>query len=754
MKTDHSRSIGNDGIPARHTSWDAERTFFSKRARLGKAWVVDLGGTSSAEKLFMRTLQGMVNRTLARLYLVNSDSAEFGAADRFWIEEYERQGWVEIAGHLSMDEALDRFGSELDGYVSAAEKEPWSIHAAAVVAILKNGIVAPDDVARRLALRGWKELDTTCGRWTDAVSAYREMVDRHGKALAYPGMALLRPGENLWDFIMQQQVMPMFSRPKHDTWNAVATIMDAYPGQQVLYGYVSDDTVEEEIAVERASTSGKYLVPTHQVSNLSFHSAVLGESPLLPVEEKSAAPIPALDLSKVNVAIAITDGDNLQVPILQYPLREFWSSDRRGCMSLGWSMGVGLSTLAPGIWEFYRKTIRPQDEIVSIMGIAYVHASTLPEPERYFSATFSSMRDMGLNTLWSLDSSLTITDEPLWDVLERAPSREALKGVLVGYGPSIDKAFRRDTGTPVLITQNGYSEDARRIKERIEAILALDPSERSPVNFLMATNWSTNAEELYKTLKPLEDRGVRFLKPSQALSLMPNIRGMARSTVDETASPGMCLPAGAMEQYGSPILSSPTLAEINHPIPLPLHVSVDGPRRMESGKAFECNVTIDISVNDLARGFLTERVLPVVEGYGLSSEFAEFAWMKLAASNVRIDLPLPDALTGWKITGVEAGDIGASAGFTDGSLRVELDSFTSDSRVARPPIRVSVRFSFLLPAERTARPVKIRMNPENVAFDFALTVGIGEEEGPLVGGVRGRMAGSGANTLIDVVLDT
>ena len=175
---------------------------------------------------------------------------------------------------------------------------------------------------------------------------------------------------------------------------------------------------------------------------------------------------------------------------------------------------------------------------------------------------------------------------------------------------------------------------------------------------------------------------------------------------------------------------------------------------MELGKAFECNVTIDIPVNDLARGFLTERVLPVVEGYGLSGEFAEFAWMKLAASNVRIDLPLPDALTGWKITGVEAGDIGASAGFTDGSLRVELDSFTSDSRVTRPSIRVSVRFSFLLPAERTAGPMKIRMNPENVAFDFALTVGIGEEEGPLVGGVRGRMAGSGANTLIDVILDT
>jgi hypothetical protein len=79
---------------------------------------------------------------------------------------------------------------------------------------------------------------------------------------------------------MQQQIMPVFSRPKHDTWEGVAAIMDTYPGQHVLYGYVSDDTLEEEIAVERASTSGKYLVPTHNVSKLSFHSAVRGNSPL------------------------------------------------------------------------------------------------------------------------------------------------------------------------------------------------------------------------------------------------------------------------------------------------------------------------------------------------------------------------------------------------------------------------------------------------------------------------------------------
>ena len=243
--------------------------------------------------------------------------------------------------------------------------------------------------------------------------------------------------------------------------------------------------------------------------------------------------------------------------------------EERGTLPLGWSMGVSLSVLAPGIWEFYRSTIRPDDEIVSIMGIAYVHASSLPEPEKYYRDTFSAMGDAGVHTLWSLDSALTITDEPLWDILEGAPGRDALHGVLVGYGPSVDKAFRRETGTPVLITQNGYSEDAARIRQRIEALMALDPAERSPVNFLMATNWSTSARELYEALKPLADQGVRFLTPAQALACMPEIKGIARSSVDAEASPGECLPVGSLEQFGSPILSAPTLAEISRPIPIP-----------------------------------------------------------------------------------------------------------------------------------------------------------------------------------------
>ncbi len=727
----------------RKTSWDADRTFLTKRAEPGKTWIIDMNGTSNAEKLFLRTLQGMVNRDVARLYLLNSDYGYFGTSEKFWIEEYQRRGWVDVEGYLSIEESIEKFAPEIDGYITATLDEPWSVHAATVSGIMKNGAVAPDEVATMLQNMGLKELDNMCGRWSDAVSAFNEMVDKYREKLAYPGIALIRPTEGLWDFVIQQQIMPMFTRPKHDTWEGVAKIMDSYPGKKILYGYVSDDTVEEEIAVERASTTGKYLVPTSEVSNLSFHSAIRADSPIKEVKMEKKK-LPKLDPSKVNVAIAITDGDNMQIPIMQYPIPGFWDTKSRGAMPLGWSMGVSLSTLAPGIWEFYRSTKMPNDEIVSIMGIAYVHASTLPEPAEYYKATFASMKDMGLTTLWSLDSSLTITDEPLWDIFEKAPSRKALKGVVVGYGPSIDKAFKRDTGTPVLITQNGYDEGAQRLKERIENIIALDPAERSPVNFLMATNWSTNAEDLYRVLKPLEEKGVRFLTPAQALALMPDIKGMAKSSVDTQAPPGMCLPVGSVKKFGSPILSAPTQAEINKPIPVPLISHIERPKS-ENNMEYIAKISIDTSA--IAQDFLNNRVLPVVEGYGLSHEFADSAWVKLEISNINVSFTISKNVE-VDVIDVTTKRIEATACYIQNSLKVVLDSFTADSRVNGELQEATTTFRL---KGKDQQPVEyLKIEAENITMDFAITVGIGKESGPLVGGVKGKMAGRGASALIDV----
>jgi hypothetical protein len=314
----------------------------------------------------------------------------------------------------------------------------------------------------------------------------------------------------------------------------------------------------------------------------------------------------------------------------------------------------------------------------------------------------------------------------------------------------VDKAFRRDTDTPVLITQNGYSEDAARIKERIEAIMALDPSERSPVNFLMATNWNTSAKDLYAVLKPLTDQGVRFLTPSQALACMPDIKGLAKSAIDGAAPPGTCMPTGILEQFGSPILSAPTLAEISHPIPMPISVTVKVKNTIHPGGTIDYTAVLKIDVNAIARGFLNNRVLPVVEGYGLSQEFAEHAWMKLVASNIRVNLPLSQATRDAKILNSEFNGIQATTAFEDGALLIILDTFVSDSRAESPSAEASV--SFTATHDDSDTSTMLKMAPESVTLDFELTVGIGEENGPLVGGVRGSMVCCGAENLAEIAV--
>ena len=116
-------------------------------------------------------------------------------------------------------------------------------------------------------------------------------------------------------------------------------------------------------------------------------------------------------------------------------------------------------------------------------------------------------------------------------------------------------------GTPVLIALNGHSDHAARIKERIEAPMALGPAKRAPVNSLMATTWNSSARYLYDTSAPLAAGSVRSLTPSQALARLPHSKGTALSATDGQALPNQCLPSGALEQFGSPIRSAPKLDE-------------------------------------------------------------------------------------------------------------------------------------------------------------------------------------------------
>ena len=136
-----------------------------------------------------------------------------------------------------------------------------------------------------------------------------------------------------------------------------------------------------------------------------------------------------------------------------------------------------------------------------------------------------------------------------------------------------------------------------------------------------------------------------------------------------------------------------------------------------------------------------------VEGYGLSHEFADSAWVKLEISNINVSFTISKNVE-VDVIEVTTKRIDATACYIQNSIKVVLDSFTADSRINGELQEATTTFRL---KGKDQQPVEyLKIEAENITMDFAITVGIGKESGPLVGGVKGKMAGRGAGALIDI----
>jgi hypothetical protein len=99
---------------------------------------------------------------------------------------------------------------------------------------------------------------------------------------------------------------------------------------------------------------------------------------------------------------------------------------------------------------------------------------------------------------------------------------------------------------------------------------------------------------------------------------------------------------------------------------------------------------------------------------------------------------------------LEFSGIQAAAELGDRSLLITLGTFASDSRAESPSAQVSVGFTAV--HDDSDSSAQLEMAPESVTLDFVLTVGIGDEDGPLVGGVSGSMACRGAKNLAETAV--
>lgn len=507
--------------------------YLERRPPLGAVTVVDVGSESNDRKLLAATLQGLVNRTTARLYLRGARSV---GEDQRWLDSYVDRGLITIAATIDLDTAIHDFAGEADGYVLADAAEPWTVNTATSVAGIRSAVVATPDTVAALQAEGLTELADHRGRWTSAAAAYEAIAAAHPGE--FSGVAIEQPDRHQpRDLFVQQGTFVVYTRPSASDYDRIYDLIETFPATRPVYGYISDTGAEEIEAIVRLSRTGRYLVPTDSTDNISLHLAVGGTTRALP--DPTPPAVEPCRADTVNVVLSFSDGDNLVIPETYYQGSSQWNSSRRGELPIGWGLSPAASVLMPAIYDTYVTEATASDEIVDIMGAGYSIPSLMPDGASFVAKNQRFRAALGLRSHWALDALLSKPDAEGWTDVHAATAATGLPpdGMLLNYeswpGPGW---FHTVDGTPVLASRiAGYENGPADIAAQIAALADVPASERSLVNFFPVTVWYSTYDALADAMAPLRDQGVRFLTPAEAFACLP--KAPAPPTTTTTTSP-------------------------------------------------------------------------------------------------------------------------------------------------------------------------------------------------------------------------
>ena len=503
----------------------------------GDLTAVGLADESFERKVLAASLQGVVNRTSVRLYLQAGEPEELNrwweavgeeASQRFWLEHYETTYDVTIAGEVDLDTALAQFASAAAGYVIASVDEPWTMAAATTIGGLENALIATEGDIAVLEALGLEEIDDLRGRWSSFDEATRDTFESLYPRANQDAIAILVPNEyRIRDFLIQNRIFTISGRPLGEGWASAQEVLNGTPQNIPLFGYLSLTGVEEVMAQQAISSSGKFLIPTDTTSNLSVHSAVSAELP----EPRPIEPVECA-FDTFRIAVAISDGDNMSIPTNRYVSTDYWLSESRGELPMGWSLAVGLPLLAPAMARFYTDGLTEVDELVAAFGIGYVYPTLLPDPAPYLEMSFEMMPHLGMTTMWHLDIGLYDRGEGLWDALSAAYVAGVLKGLILGFMGQESETYLMGEGLPVVQPGSQYEDTPTDMAARVRTDLESWRSHGGRnFAFVSAGIWTNSFAGLLDAFLPLaQEEDVTFMTPGQLLHCLAEEASEPRPT--------------------------------------------------------------------------------------------------------------------------------------------------------------------------------------------------------------------------------
>jgi len=326
--------------------------------------VADMTSVPADEQVLLTTLQGIVNRSRPRIYLLQPQNEGLYT----WLDEIAVPYQV-AADPMSL---LRAYGGEITGAVLYDPDVAGTVNVATTLAGLHDAVATSPAVASSAGLPVVADLQ---GKFSTDLDAYTWAFENLWPKTTHRLFIGLDPGISgyLRDYAVANRGLVMFLDPgTPDELALLEQVLSEMPAGAPYLGWWPSDVTGESDGTQVTSQYGQPVLASDYSANLTVFGGV--RAPLSSRQQHK--PVPALD-NKIYVTFSVTDGDNLQYD--QHRMRQLWEDPARGQVPINWTVQPLGADAAPSFLSYYQRTATSNDYFMAgPSGAGYVYPGDWP----------------------------------------------------------------------------------------------------------------------------------------------------------------------------------------------------------------------------------------------------------------------------------------------------------------------------------------------------------------------------------------
>lgn len=343
---------------------------------------IDVQALTRDEQLTFSALQGLINKSQPRIYLIDSRTDE--GRDTWANTPTVNLASQNLFTRETKYQLLAKYLGELEGVILYDPTiSPHYRNLAGTIAGLKNALPVTSAVMDQLHEHNLHPAiitDLTTLTLHTPIEIYSYLYDHYWPDCTKRLIVSARPTDRGGDHHHTRDmaaatgaaILWLDGRIPEERTLMRKFFADMKAGQAIALGWYST----ERSGITTATEFGIGTMPADHFISSTIYAAT---SPQISIP--AIPKMPPLE-NKVYVAILISDGDNIQYT--QRAMRKLWdaTANTRGLMPLTWTIAPGLVDIGPGILNYYYSTATPNDCFAtgpSGMGYAMPY-NTLEEP--------------------------------------------------------------------------------------------------------------------------------------------------------------------------------------------------------------------------------------------------------------------------------------------------------------------------------------------------------------------------------------